>query len=193
MKISKKQLNQIIKEEIANVVDESLGQKVNRKVLSLRKKAALEQLTKAEDANLHETDPEKFAKIEANYHKLVKAWQETGARAQIQKAAAAGSDVVEGYGPDPRGASAGHQDRCKSKGGYLDRRRSARGICRDRKTDKVIEEAEIEESFSTDQWGSPKTKAGEKIAKDVRTAINDPKGKAKKGPAHNPKWHGGKY
>jgi len=105
MKITKKQLKQIIKEEMTTVIDESLEQKVNRKVLSLRKKAALKRLERAEDANLHKTDPDKFAEIEANYRKLVKAWQAAGARAQIQRAAAAGSDVVENIteatGPNP--------------------------------------------------------------------------------------------
>jgi len=100
MKITKQILSEMIKTELSNLkeeisrTDENMAKKMKRKALAMRKASLLKKLTAAEDADMHKTDPKKYAKIEAAYNKAVSAWQATGFRAQAQAAADAGSKTT---------------------------------------------------------------------------------------------------
>ena len=100
MKITKQILSEMIKTELSNLkeeigrTDENMAKKMKRKALAMRKASLLKKLTAAEDADMHKTDPKKYAKIEAAYSKAVSAWQATGFRAQAQAAADAGSKTT---------------------------------------------------------------------------------------------------
>ena len=122
MKITKQVLKEMIKTELSSLkeeisrTDENMAKKMKRKALAMRKASLLKKLTAAEDADMHKTDPKKYAKIEAAYNKAVNAWQATGFRAQVQAASDAGSkttleeDSVE---------SETHRNRVKQASGVL--------------------------------------------------------------------------
>jgi hypothetical protein len=201
VKITKKQLNQIIKEEIASIIrerqsftddelralalkrgfkpdtdpsDDGLRRAADAK-LQIRKWAEKEGLVEPQGPSSATLTDRKVRAIRDQAMKLEKSGNWRGALNLLDKGI---KEVGNVFGTPLI---------------KLQKELRAEYASQVMREEEGLEEAEIEESFSTDQWGNPKTKDGEELAKKVRAAIDDPKGKAKKGPEHNPKWHGGKY